>query len=75
MTTDVSKLCTVLDTGISLGNNSALCHSTRLKTMLFCLQLCLSLHWGKATEFQSSQLVECIIIEDTSDSMPVLHYH
>lgn len=28
MTTEVSSLCTVLDTGILLGNNSALCHST-----------------------------------------------
>lgn len=28
MTTDISSLCTVQDTGILLGNNSALCHST-----------------------------------------------
>ena len=27
-TTDISSLCTVLDTGILLGNNGALCHGT-----------------------------------------------
>lgn len=26
--TDIFSLCTVLDTGVLLGNNSALCHST-----------------------------------------------
>lgn len=37
--------------------------------MLFCLQLCFSLRWGKATEFYLSQLMEYITTEYISASI------